>query len=51
MKSKLKIADLKVTSFVTAIEKANEHTVKGGARSIRLNRTDCCTAHPRFCND
>lgn len=49
MKTKLNIADLKVKSFVTALDKPVENTVKGGGRTQRNDITDCCTFHPRYC--
>jgi len=50
MKAKLNIADLKVQSFVTSLDKTIENTVKGGRLTVRYDVTDCCTRHPRRCN-
>ncbi len=49
MKTKLKLNELKVKSFVTALSKPVENTVAGGARTRRDDVTDCCTYHPRRC--
>ncbi|MGB3467354.1 MAG: pinensin family lanthipeptide [Cyclobacteriaceae bacterium] len=49
MKSKLTIKEFSVKSFVTEIKTPHDNCIKGGGRTLRVNATDCCTFHPRFC--
>ncbi len=47
MKTKLKLKDLKVTSFVTALESNETLTVKGGAQTADV-QSEICTPNIRL---